>query len=391
MKNGKLLVLLTFILILVLPAVGAYLQWGGMPPGYGYFPAQKVMECPPLNETYFLLASCCAVLILAFLFFPHLFGFKKAHVNNKPAPIAVGFPAWFYPSLLVTLVSWFLMWCPWEIARPLNHYTFVPLWWGFILVLDSFVYVRNGGKSLVATNMPLLKLLAVVSSFSWFVFEYLNFFVIENWYYPNQQIFTNFGNISWQLLSYTTVLPAIFEWYFLLKTFQGIDEYYKYGPKIVLSPPLLIIGLVLGLLLLFFMGYFPFLLFWVLWVSLIPALVPAMFIAKQWTPFTPISEKGDWSFVVLIALATLLNGFFWELWNFGSGWFNNYAATNPNYWKYAVPYLDKYHFFSEMPILGYFGYLFFGNVCWMLWVAIGYLMDFDATMEITPYEEKEKP
>jgi hypothetical protein len=114
-----------------------------------------------------------------------------------------------------------------------------------------------------------------------------------------------------------------------------------------------------------------------------------MFIAKQWTPFTPISEKGDWSFVVLIALATLLNGFFWEFWNFGSGWFNNYAATNPNYWKYAVPYLDKYHFFSEMPILGYFGYLFFGNVCWMLWVTIGYLMDFDATMETN--SEKEKP
>ena len=203
-----------------------------------------------------------------------------------------------------------------------------------------------------------------------YVFEFLNFFVIENWYYPNNKIFTNFGNISWQLLSYTTVLPAIFEFYFLLNTFKSLKNRYARGPVIKISRIWQIIALVLGLSLSFFMGLYPFILFWVLWVSLIPALVPAMSLTKYWTPFTPIGQKGNYTPVVLIALATLLNGFFWEFWNFGSEWFHSDIPTNPNYWKYSVPYLDKFHIFSEMPILGYFGYLFFGIGCWVLWVSV---------------------
>lgn len=381
MNSKRLLLILSFLLTLILPLISSLIKWNGFPPGYGIFPAQKVMDDPPFNLTYFIAASIVALFIALFLLFPRLFGFKKYNPST-PTPPKVGYPSWFYPSLVVMLISWFLMWARIDILYPIEHFTFVSLWWGFILVLDGFVYKRNGGSSLVSSKPNTMKLLAVTSAFSWFVFEYLNFFVIENWYYPNNEILSNFGNISWQLMSYTTVLPAIFEWYSLLKTFKKLNNYYKKGWKISFSTPLQWIILVVGLGLLLLMGYFPFLLFWVLWVGLIPVLVAAMNIGKFWNPFTAVSEKGDWSYMILVALASLINGFFWEFWNFGSEWFHDYAPTNPNYWKYSIPYLDVIHIFSEMPLLGYFGYLFFGIICWLMWLLVAYIVGFDPSIQL---------
>lgn len=385
MKNFKLLAL--FSLVFILPYLGSYIKWGGTPPGYGLFPAQKVVEVPTFNLPYFIFACSVAVLISLFFAFPRLFGFKKQEVSKK-SKVQVNFPVWFYPSLIITLVSWFFMWVRTDFTAWISTYTFVPLWWGFILVLDGLVYKRNGGVSLVSSQPNTMKILAVVSAGSWFVFEYLNFFVVSNWYYPNNEILSNFGNISWQLLSYTTVLPAIFEWYFLLRTFKGLDERYKHGKKISFSTTSKWIFLVLGFSFLFLMGYFPFEIFWALWLCLIPALVPALSLFNVWTPFSEISKKGDWSFVALIALATMLNGFFWEFWNFGSEALFDYKVTNPNFWKYSIPYLDTQHYFSEMPLLGYFGYLFFGNVCWLLWIIIAKIFDFNPTISLKVNENR---
>ncbi len=382
MKQKRLLLIIAFSLTLILPLISSFIKWNGFPPGYGIFPSQKVMNDPPFNLTYFIIASVAGVIIALFLLFPRLFGFKKDS-SSRPTPKKVGYPSWFYPALVVMLISWILMWARIEFLYPVEHFTFVPLWWGFILVLDGIVYKRNGGISLISSKPNTMKLLAVTSAFSWFVFEYLNFFVIENWYYPNNKVFSNFGNISWQLISYTTVLPAVFEWYSLLKTFKKLNNYYKKGFVISLSPTFQWIVLIGGLGLLFLMGYFPFLLFWVLWVGLIPVLVGSMNIGKFWNPFTPIAQKGDWSFMILIALSSLINGFLWEFWNFGSEWFHDYAPTNPNYWKYSIPYLDVIHIFSEMPLLGYFGYLFFGIICWLMWLVVAYIIGFDPSIKLS--------
>jgi hypothetical protein len=382
MKNKNLL-LVSFLLVFILPFLGSYFKFGGFPPGYGLFPAQKVVDPPGFDLTYFIVASSIAVLILVFLFFPTLFGFKKiSSQSNNTEVKEVSYPIWFYYGLVLALISWFFMWLPFPAIYVITNFTFVPLWWGFILFLDGIVFKRMGGYSLIANKPNTMKIMAVTSSFSWFVFEFLNFFVLEDWYYPNYQILTNFGNISWQLISYTTVLPAIFEWYLLLRTFKKLEAKYSFGPVIPVSKTLQIIGLVLGCILLFFMGVFPYPLFWMLWISLIPILVPAMTLYNFWTPFTPIMQRGNWSFVILIGLATVLNGFFWEFWNYGSEFFHHDFPTNPNYWKYSVPYVGKFYLFSEMPILGYFGYLFFGNVCWVLWVVVAHLVGFDPHVDL---------
>lgn len=217
MKNKRLL-FVSFVLMFILPFVGSYFRFGGTPPGYGYFPAQQGPPDPPFCLPFFIVGCIIGLFITSFYVFPSLYGFKKVTPPEEPPKTPVDFPKWFKPGLIVMLVSWFFMWARFDAEWKIEHYTFVPLWWGFICVLDGIVYKRNGGVSLMSTRPNTMKLLAAISSFSWFVFEYLNFFVLENWYYPNNEIFTNFGNITWQLASYTTVLPAIFEWYWLLRT-----------------------------------------------------------------------------------------------------------------------------------------------------------------------------
>ncbi len=372
----------TFALIFILPLIGSIVRWEGLPPGYGQFPSQKVVEPPGFSMAFFVVGCAIAVFLTVFIVFPRLFGFRKVKVvNTTSAPTSTSFPIWFWISIPILVLCWLIMWYQIPPLSFLEPYTFVPLWWAFIVFLDGLVYKRNHGVSLLSSKPHLLQLLAMVSCFSWFAFEYLNYFVIENWYYPNKDVFSNFGTVFWFSLSYTTVLPAIVEWYLLLKTFSSVKERYSHGPKISMNKKVLVSLYILGLVLAVAMGYFPHQLFFVLWLALVPMLSAAMGLVGWWNPFTTI-KNGNWSPIVLIAIATVLNGFFWELWNYGIEAFNDGTATNPNYWRYSVPYLDKIHIFSEMPILGYFGYLFFGVNCWAIWLAAAYIFKFDHRFEL---------
>ncbi len=71
-------------------------------------------------------------------------------------------------------------------------------------------------------------------------------------------------------------------------------------------------------------------------------------------------ERGDWQPVVLPALAALICGFFWEMWNWQS----------LAHWQYSVPFVQRYQIFA-MPLLGYAGYLPFGLEC----IAVGDLVE----------------
>ena len=69
--------------------------------------------------------------------------------------------------------------------------------------------------------------------------------------------------------------------------------------------------------------------------------------------------RGDWSRIAAAALAGLVCGFFWEMWNFGS----------LAHWSYSVPLVDRFPLFA-MPLLGYAGYLPFGLECALVGDAI---------------------
>ena len=52
------------------------------------------------------------------------------------------------------------------------------------------------------------------------------------------------------------------------------------------------------------------------------------------------------------AIAALICGLFWELWNWKS----------LAHWEYAIPFVHRFELF-EMPLLGYAGYIPFGLEC----------------------------
>lgn len=365
------------LLALLLPLIASWFTYPEtrLPPDFGVFPPQYVADAPGFNLTVFCVIALAELAVLILYFAPALFGFKKV----PPAPRAktVTLPIWFWIGLVVTLFFWWLMWSRSTIFGDLVYYAFTPMWWGFIFALDGLVYRYSNGQSLFASKPKTFLITAIVSLVGWYLFEYFNYFALGNWYYPNSTM----PELSHQtmvlifLLAYTTVWPAIFQWYTLLNTCPRLVSRFANGPKLSLNGNLLIVA---GLLLLTLMVFWPYPLFWVLWIGPLLVFSGILIRANIWSPFTAMAE-GNWSPALLMALSAMLNGFFWEFWNYGSA-HPAEPVTNPNYWVYDIPYINVIHIFSEMPLLGYMGYMPFGILAWVIFIWAGKVFGFNSDL-----------
>src|SRR6266700_3515525 len=79
--------------------------------------------------------------------------------------------------------------------------------------------------------------------------------------------------------------------------------------------------------------------------TVLPAVLSTAFVA-HW-----VLTDGRYLLPVSVMSATLFTGLWWELWNF-------YSMPK---WIYHIPYVGFWKIF-EMPVLGYFGYPFFGII-----------------------------
>lgn len=365
------------ILSIGLPLVAAWFAYPEthLPLTFGVTTPLFAADAPGFNLLIFIALALVEAAFFLFLLFPQWFGFTIPAPLPKPAPAR--FPVWFWLGAALTLFFWWLMWTRVTPFDDLVYYAFTPLWWGFILALDGLAYHRSGGYSLLATRPKILLISAAVSIVGWCYFEYFDYFALGNWYYPN----TAGGAIPLShvtvvllfLIAYTTVWPAIFEWYTLLNTFPGLVSRYSNGPKIALPGGLLLWG---GLLLICAVVFFPYPLFWGMWIGPLAVFSGQLIRKGIWNPFTPMAE-GNWGPALLVAIGSLCNGFFWELWNWGSNADPSLPATNPNYWVYDIPYVNVIHIFAEMPLLGYLGYLPFGILVWTVFIWLGELFGFD--------------
>jgi hypothetical protein len=359
---------LGIVVVAFLPMIGALAKWHHLPPGFGPFPpSTSGSGKPPFNLYYFVACSAVGLILLAFLLFPSLFGFRQRGARRRLAQGRL--PWWFWGGLVLNAVSWAVHWWgPVLLAR----FSFLTLWWGMIIAVDGVVFARASGRSLLRTDYRRMIVIAVVSIPAWAFFEFLNYYAIEFWVYPSNEIFSPTWQAVWALLSFSVVLPAIFEWYTLLHTFDGLWNRWRHGPALAMSVRHLSVVLAVGGLTLVLFGAFPFQLFPLLWLGPPIVLTAALVRHRFWTPLHPI-KRGNWSPVVLAALASLINGLFWEVWNYGSMFFHNGYHTNPNFWYYEIPYVDEVHIFSEMPILGYLGYLPFGFLAWVCWLVAAHI------------------
>ena len=194
-------------------------------------------------------------------------------------------------------------------------------------------------------------LLFPVSAMFWWFFEYLNRFV-QNWYYVGAN-YDPLEYFLWASLSFSTVLPSVLGTRDLLcnsslikEGFTGFFPCKIVCPKLLASCAIIISGAGLAGI-----GVWPDFFSSLLWLSPLFIVVSLQTLIKERHVFSDITH-GNWSVVVSYAIAALICGTFWEMWNF-------YSLAK---WEYSVPFVHRFKIF-EMPIIGYAGYLPFGVEC----------------------------
>ncbi len=260
-------------------------------------------------------------------------------------------PRWGWLAAAFGILFWLLAWTRFSWFKPLQLYTFSFQWLCYIVVVNALSY-RRTGRCLMTHDTRFFLLLFVSSAVFWWFFEYLNRFV-QNWYYVGCEHFSPLQYFILATLPFSTVLPAVLsteEWLNSHpRCYAGLDRFIPIhmGNSKAAAGILLLVSAT-GLL---FIGRFPDQLFPLLWVA--PLLMLAAFHRLAGRPaFFPGLQSGDWRRTFRLALAALICGFFWELWN-------DHSLAK---WVYTIPYVQRFQLF-EMPILGYAGYLPFGLEC----------------------------
>lgn len=277
--------------------------------------------------------------------------YKKAPSTTKPSFSFVSrLPLHFYLGVLLNLFAWISGWTHFGFWAP---YVFFPLWFGFILALDGLNVARSGTSPL-RRSVPRFAAMFVISALLWWAFEGLNV-PVQNWHYRMDHVYPPLEYIAWTTLDFSTVLPAVMEIAELLASVALLRPRLApgdVGPRLSNRNAALLIGSGVVAFALPFIA--PHYAFGLVWLCLIFLLDPINNLARCKSAFGHLLA-GDWRFIVTLPLATLVCGFFWEMWN---------SHMLPG-WYYTVPFLNAdpkllpLRLF-EMPVLGYLGYLPFG-------------------------------
>ena len=343
--------LLIAMMLVALPLVGIVVAGRDTTPYLAFPPLTRYVPQAGFSWTWFAFFAIVDGLAMAALLWAVRQGLRNRNVTFAGPVTGNRFPWWGWLALLVCLFFWVMAWTRFTWFRAFQQHTFLPLWVGLIFTVNALAVKRSGG-CLMLRNPAAFLLLFPVSAVFWWFFEYFNRFV-QNWYYTGVQ---GLGPVEYSYLSsiaFATVLPGVLSMIDLLLTVPALNDGLAHGRRLDLPTSRWVPRGVLALAAagLMLIGVFPDQLFALLWVSPLLIIVCVQALAGRPTLLSPL-RRGDWRPVVTPAIAALICGFFWEMWNFFS------LAR----WSYTVPYVQRFHLF-EMPILGYGGYLPFGLTC----------------------------
>jgi hypothetical protein len=289
--------------------------------------------------------------------------FLAAIVRARPeaaaAPAAGRFPWWGWLGLGLIGAGWFLAWNESIVPAEWRRHPFTALWIGYVLCLNALVY-RRAGYSLLTDRSAWFIALFPVSAAFWWLFEHFNQFV-DNWYYSGVHAGSDWDYFIQATLPFSTVLPAVASTWAWLRQVPRLDALAL--PALRGHPALpwvCVFSAVLGLAAI---GVWPEALYPMVWLAPLLLLCGLQLLLLGEAMLAPIAH-GDWRPLLQPALAGLVCGFFWELWNYGS------LAK----WHYSVPYTQRFQLF-EMPLLGYAGYLPFGVTCALVMDLVARLVE----------------
>lgn len=258
-------------------------------------------------------------------------------------------------GLMVSGSAWLVSWSDLE---PWRFHTFFPLWLGYILLVDGITRVWSGSSLLVRMGRR-FALLFVVSIPFWWVFEAANA-RLDNWSYMLPHPYSWIRYHLEASLAFSTVVPAVFVTAELIRSAMGNRQFA--GFRVTPSRAGLASISALGGAVLVMVMLLPELLFPLVWISLFLMIDPIVALLGGRSISAQISV-GRWDTVVVLFAATLICGFFWEMWN---------SRALPK-WDYDIPYAEWWHVF-EMPLLGFGGYLPFGLELYALFNLVDRLL-----------------
>lgn len=244
---------------------------------------------------------------------------------------------WVGPALIAVFwpLNWFL-------PGIRTSYLFFPLWLGYILTVDGWVSLRTGSSLLERSREEFVRLF-FVSAPAWWLFELINWRT-QNWEYLGGQHFTDFEYFILASISFSTVMPAVFETAELLMSFSWVDRFRRrtgWRADGRTRAGLFAGGWAMFALVMVWPTYF----YPLVWGSLVLILEPLN--SKLGRPSQlGFLAHGDGRPTICLALGALVCGLFWELWNY-------YSYPK---WIYHTPGAEFWRIF-EMPLLGYLGYL----------------------------------
>jgi hypothetical protein len=247
------------------------------------------------------------------------------------------YPLYGWLGLFLVAIFWYLSW---TLEGLRTHLTFFPLWLGFILAVDGLVFKRKG-TSLISRSKTGFILLFVFSVPFWWLFELFNS-VLQNWHYEGREYFSDTAYAIYASLSFSTVLPAVFEMAELVSTFRPRDFH---RPRWKTGRNLPLIFFISGWIMLFLFLIWPQIFFPFVWISIYFIIEPVNY-RLGFKTLLHHTEKGNWRPVWNLWIGALICGFFWEMWNY-------YSCPK---WIYNLPWLNEPKIF-EMPLAGYLGYL----------------------------------
>lgn len=220
---------------------------------------------------------------------------------------------------------------------------FTPLVWiGYILVIDSIVFMLKKDSLLMNHRLKFVQLL-FISTLVWYVFEIYNHFS-HGWIYSNLPS-SPLVTFTIGTLAFATIIPAVFETYDMIRQFHFFKNL-----KIKLNIPtnkFFLEGLViLGLIFLAVPALFKTPLVWAfVWTGFILLLDPLLYIFHDEKSLIAQIRKRKFNAIIAIFIAGYVVGFFWEFWNY-------WAYTK---WYYTVPILGNFKIF-EIPVVGFLAY-----------------------------------
>ncbi|MEE8397799.1 MAG: hypothetical protein V3S89_02255 [Desulfobacterales bacterium] len=355
--SGMKSVLLKFFILagmlLGLPMIGVFLA---------DLPVSRFLEFPPETRyvghapfSWIAFGIFCLIILSAIL---PLVRLHRRPPSGTHATQSTPFPWWGWTGVLLGIAAWITAWSRFSWFTAFQPHTFTPLWISYILVINALTYRQTRHCMMVDRPGIFLSLFPASATFWWF-FEYLNRFV-QNWHYGAVD-FTATEYFWYATLPFATVLPAVLSTRDLIISVFRLESGLQGPclPEVFRSPQLAGILLVTAGASLAGIGVWPDVLFPLLWVSPLLIIIALQSLMGGSLVLSELCA-GKWGQVVTSALAALLCGFFWEMWNFFS-----YAR-----WEYTVPFVHRFLIF-EMPILGYAGYLPFGLEC----IVIGQMIE----------------